>query len=378
MAGIFDNLHVKRHTAGSSNELSFDVLDLKRDEADARAAKSGKAPKMPKASKGSYHGVTGTATLSGQLEVQQRKAARQSHRLRWRIVIAVLCVAAVGGLLYLGMAHKDSQVEFSQRIEGLVSRLMVVDETLSTADEIMLGTLDEESAAMRAEIKKQIPQLSTELNKISVDAQTLKANGMNERDSLIASQVAESAKARVAMLGVIEEGFDLADEAVVQVDRANSLWNEVLGADQLARVAIAQANKATTPEATQEVLDKTRQALDEFKTVLSELQNLEATYGMDFSAQKAYLSKKIESLELAASTSEALLAGDREAATKANDAYNEADAEAAALAADLPPSIGGIVQSCFEDKIAACQRRYDDARERTVQADANVREYLAQ
>lgn len=377
MAGIFDNLHVKRNTAGSSNELSFDVLDLKRDEADANAMKSAKAPKFPKASKGSYHGVTGTATLSGQVEVMQRKAARQSHRLRLRIVAAVLVAAAVGALAYLGIANKDNQEDFSENIDALVARLMVVDETLSKADEIMLGSFDEDNAGLRAEIKSKVPALSTELNKISVDAQTLQQFGLKERDAVAARQVDESAKARVAMLGIIEEGFALADESVVQVERANELWNEVLAADQLAREAIAQANKATTPEATQEVLDKTREALDGFNGVLAGLQEMEGAYGMDFSAQKTYLRKRVESLELAAKTSEALLAGDREGARSANDAYNEADAEAARLADGLPPSIGDIVRTCFEDKIADCQHRYESARERTVQADSNVRAYLA-
>ena len=77
MAGVFDFLHIKKYTAGSSNELSFDVLEQMSVEADGKAKKkassketlpssSSNGAKTPKASKGSFAGVANTMTLSGQ------------------------------------------------------------------------------------------------------------------------------------------------------------------------------------------------------------------------------------------------------------------------------------------------------------------------
>ena len=57
MAGIGDHIHVKKNTAGSSNELSFDVLDAARNGLDTKGRKAPRPQALQKPSKGDYHGV---------------------------------------------------------------------------------------------------------------------------------------------------------------------------------------------------------------------------------------------------------------------------------------------------------------------------------
>ena len=154
----------------------------------------------------------------------------------------------------------------------------------------------------------------------------------------------------------------------------------MLDADQMAREAVSEANKASTQEATSAVIDKTRSALEGIAQARAELADMSAVYRIDFSAQDAYLAKKTEALEKSIETSEALLAGDRSAATNANDAYNQADSAAAAaeLAEALPPSIGGLVHDQFERNMGELQKRYTEARDRTVEIDSVIRQYLQQ
>ena len=154
------------------------------------------------------------------------------------------------------------------------------------------------------------------------------------------------------------------------------MWTDVLNADQLAREAISEANKATKPETASSALESIRNAKDGFASALADIQDLRATYGVDLSAQQAYLEKKVEALEYAIETSEALLAGNREAAKEANDRYNDADEEAALLAASLPPSPSDAVRNRFEVMMDEYLIRYNEARNRTVEADSVIREYL--
>ena len=378
MAGDFDFLHIKQRTAGSSNELSFDVLDHRRSEADGKSARVSRMPKIPSFAQGSYHGVAGTSALSGQAEVKKRKKVRHFHRLRFQIVCVVAVVALVAAAVYAGLQLQEQHAGFSGRVGGLVSRLAETDGTLVEIDALMADPLDEAQAERRAKALDAMPQASTELNRISVDAQALASAALNEKDELAVSQVNDAARYRASMLAAASRAFGEANEMRNQVARANEIWNDVLNADQLAREAGAIANKASTQEATQQALDETREARDSFVNDLADLQSMSSQFGVDFSEQERYLNKRIESLDYAVETGEALLAGNREAATAANEAYNAADVEAARLAEALPLSMTELVQNCFEQDIATCQREYDETRALVIQVDSNIRDYLAQ
>ena len=375
MPGNFEFLHIKRRTAGSSNELSFDVLEHKSVKADEKTQRNAKIPKAPKPSQGSYHGVTGTATLSGQAEVEKRKRARRSRRLRLKVLggVAIAALVAVG--VYVGVKYYESQSDINARIVALVDRLAEVDETLAEADSMMRDPLTV-SQADRSRVTSAMPKLSTELNRITIDAQSLLDLSVDERSEIVIGQITKTAQTRNNMIAVAKETLDFAAEANAQIDRATNAWNNVISADQLAREATNIANTASTPEMTSKTLEMTREARDRFSRALSEFQNMKTVYRIDLADQEAYLAKKIEAMDKSIATSEALLAGNRSAAAAANDAYNDADEEAVLLAADLPASIDDIVRERFVKIIADYKARYADARIRTVEADAVIREYL--
>ena len=379
MAGNFDFLHVKRRTAGSSNELSFDVLEHKSDEANSKAARSSKLPKAPKPSQGSYTGVGigGSSTLTGKEEVEKRKKARRAHRIRIRVVTVVAVAALIAVGVYVGLQYRDTQVDITARTHALVDRLKGVDETLMKVDALMVDPLDFDQADARTQVEADFTKTTTELNRISVDAQSLLDLPLDETTAVAVGQISRAAQARADMLKAAQQSFRLAQEAQTQVSHANAVWGDVLNEDQLAREAVSASNKAKTPEATNEALSKTRDALDGFKGDLSELEELSAKFDVGLSAQESYLQKKIEALEYAIAVDEALLSGNREAATSANDSYNDADQEAVELAADLPPAIGDIVLGRFQERMKGHAAHYAAAREDAVSADAVIREYLA-
>ena len=376
MAGSFDFLHIKRRTAGSSNELSFDVLEHMSDEAVAKAKSGAKDPKPPKASQGSYGGVGGAPALTGQAEVERRKKARHASRVRLYAVVAIAVVTVVATGVMTGVRIYEDQKNVTGRVSDLVGRISVVDESMAEVDALMDDPLDGEGAERRSALANAMPQLTTELNRVSVDAQSLKSLPLDEKTEVVVGQLTRAAQARIAMLSAAANAFSYSVEATSQVARANTVWNDVLKADQASREAIAAANKATTQEATRAALEETRSALAGFNDALYELQDMGAVYGIAFDKQKAYLSKKIEALEAEVATAESLLAGNRDAARAANEAYGAADAEAASLAEGLPPSIGDIAYAQFEKKMEAYVARYREARESAVSADSVIREYF--
>lgn len=376
VAGSFDFLHIKRRTAGSSNELSFDVLEHKSDEVAGRSSRGSKVPKAPKASQGTYHGVGASSTLTAQDEVNRRKKERHVRRIRLYVLMAVAAIALVAFGIYGAMSIYEVQKDTATRINELVDRLSEVDETLVEIDDMMVNPFDPDEAQRRQALLADMPKLTTELNRISVDAQTMLDLSLDEQAALTVGQLNTAAQARNGMLNAAAEAFELSQTASEQVARANSAWNDVLNADQQVRAAIAASNKATTQDATRQALDQLNEATDGFTWALSELRDISDSYGVDLSAQQAYLNKKIEAVGKAVETSEALLAGDRAWATEANDAYNAADAEAAKLAAELPSSVGDIVQAQFEVAMEEVQARYGASRDRTVTADSVIREYL--
>ena len=376
MSGVFDFLHIKGRTAGSSNELSFNVLEQKSVEAEGRANRGIKAPKPPKASQGSYHGVAGTTTLSGQAEVERRKRARQASRMRLYVVTTVFLVVLVGVGVYAGIQFHEKQVDMSVRIDALVERLVEADEVIVDIDLDMQDPFNPNRTTQRAAELTAMKQLSAELDAISKDAQSLENQSLDGMAEVTANQIGVTASARKDMLAAAQAAFQLSADAANQVERANKVWNDVLGSDQLAREAISAANKATTQEATNASLDDIRKARADFEEAYDELGSFSAQCGVVFADQQAYLLKKTEALDSAIATSEALLAGDRDAAEAANEKYNDLDQEAADLAANLPPAIGDLVQDQFDQNIAKYQASYKIARDKTVQADSIIRDYL--
>lgn len=377
MAGPFDFLHVKRRTAGSSNELSFDVLDAARDDLDGQKQRAVKRPVGPKASQGSYHGVAGTSTLSANAEVECRKRARRTHSVRVGI-IAALVVMALGAVgIYAGYAYFQDKADFSDEYVQLIDEFVKTDETLVQIDAIMAGPLSS-SAADRTRLKQQMPALTGQLQQTKTKADYLYADAVTDGDRVALDQAMNAADARLAMIDAAKEAFAMADDAQAQITSVTGAWDEVLAANQAAIEAAAEANVAETEEATEAVREKTEAARQQLEGALASLESVSSVYpAIRFADQKAYIEKKIEALEYAVQTSDALLAGERSLAMTANTSYNAAEREAAELAESLSEPVTDQVLDLFQAKIGASLQAYSLARESAIDSDSTIRSYLA-
>ena len=374
--------HLKKNTAGTSNELSFDVLDAARNELDGKKGKSSKISfgiKLPKASQGSSEGIGATSTLTAQDEVNKRKEKRRKSVWRRRLIVAVLLVALAVGVGMFAHGIYSERQDFAGRFNDLVSEFVETDKTLVEVDKLMLAPLDEQAADERKRVAESLEGVIQRLRVVDEKAQELAQITRDEQAGSAVARIREAANARIGMAETASSAFEISREAVVQTALAKDIWEEVLDADQLARRAVDQANEAYDYATTQQAQDLVEQAKDAFEDARSRLAQLEsACPGLSLSAQLAYVDKRIEALGYALSTGEALMAGDRQTATVNNDAYNRADQEAARMAASLPLSLTEPVGQSFKMRMDELLSTYSHARETVSESDAVIRDYLGE
>lgn len=377
MPGPFDFLHIKGHTAGSSNELSFDVLDAARTGIDPQKRRSDRSPAGPKPSQGTYQGVAGTSTLSNVPEVERRKRARRARTARnWALAVVAVAALAVAGFFAVRGAL-ENQASFDGRFGSLISGFVEVDQTLAQIDELMVDPLGPDGLDDRDAMLDVIPGLERSLNAVAAEASELEQSAPGDDDRAALGEVQAAAIARGNMLDAADGAFTLSAVVNKQVADANEAWNQVLAGDAAAREATELANAASTEEATLQAREKTQEAIADLTSAREGLARLEKeAAGLDCAAELAYIDKRLEALEVAVETSDALLANDRSAAKSANDAYNRADSAAADLAAALASTPAEKVVSLHDGDVQRAQQAYETARAEATAADSALRAYL--
>ena len=381
MKSPFDVLHIKQRTEGSSNELSFDVLDAASAGVDISEKRKPKTHSKDlvkkKASRSVYHGGTGTATFSAAPEVERRKKARRAHKLRLGIVTFVAIAALVGTGLFFGMRYYHDKVDFQGHFNSLIGEIVEVDKVIVQVDDLMADPLNKENLDQQDAAVKQFPQVKKTLEMVASEAKGMNSAAQTDKDRAALSSVDAAVEARMNMLSIAQEAFEKSKEANAIADEADRAWSEVMQADELARQASTAANSATTHDATNQARSQTASARELLLDARNRLETMSKSLGNNiFALEIEYLQKRTESLDQAIKTADELIAGHREEATQANDAYNVADKEAAELAQGLTVSPGDKVRTSFGDEMRDYKSSYDDVRSAAVVADAMIRSYL--
>lgn len=381
-----DVLHIKSHTEGTSNELSFDVLDAASKQLDnqkkSKFPKAGIAiPRGPKAQ--SATSKNGTASVQGkapaELEIDRRKKKRRSRTFWLHFVVAFLLIGGTVAAVWYGTNIYKEKQNYAAHYTALVNQLVEVDSTLVELDSVMADPAGSISTLDMSEIRRAASTTMSSLETIRKGATNLQGFTSTDRDVAALEQMLATVDGRKEMADCAYQAISIVETSNQQVQAANEAWGEVVKADQTAREASDEANEALTQEATIAAREKTREALVGFEDARDRLERIRtAEPEIDLSAQIAYLDKRIEAMEYAIATSDSLLDGDRDAARENNDLYNAAEEEAARMAADLPPSLGQIVESVYGGRLEQVTNRYNTARLAVSEADSNIRDYLGE
>ena len=425
--------HIKKHTRGTSNEISFSVLDAAKNALDGdvndvqkhgpgrislftlpgRHKKPAPTPTKERGlplSTGDFVSVDdGTATTSkiGALpsatrpaaqsetppstslatvpakptrspeeEIARRKARR---RLSKWLAIAVIVVVSVGllgaGGMYLYRDYQTQQGHIAV-LDDALSLIKEADETIQQLDEVVSNPFAEGSEERRSAIQAQLEGVKQKLQDADDKARTvsLELNGAREKEA--ANQTVAAISARYSL---IEQGqllMSAATEAQSAAEQVDTAWKTVLEGDDLARQA-AQLVTDTTAENVEASKEKTNEALASFDAAHTAFLDIQVTYPLaDFTRFVDYVAKRQESLGYAIASDDAILAKNKEEATAQNNAYNIADAEAAALAKALPEEPSSIVDEAFENATADVAKAYSTARLQARSADAFISDSL--
>ena len=376
MSGPFDFIHLKgQKSNGSPNELSFDVLDAAK--SDKKTMKRGQqAPTAPKPSQGTYHGVSDSSTLSAIPEVERRKKVRRNRSMRIGVLVAVLAVVVLGAAGYFGYKFYQEKVDFNGHYHSIIDRLVTIDQTLVEIDSLMKDPLNADQASNREKMLDAEPRLVRELNEIHAEIEQMKDDARGDADLAALSSALSATDARQSMVKSAEEAFTRSNHANTQMDKAMTAWSKVLEADKAAREATLTANDAANESQVKAARELTEKAVTLLKEAKEGLQTVAGETGANYKSEITYIDKRIEALEYALKTSDAILKNDRAAAMANNSSYNAADAEAAELAVELKTSPASKVMLAYENEMLSVVEDYGEARQAAATADSAIRAYL--
>lgn len=413
---LFEHLHIKGHTAGSSNELSFDVLDNARKGLDSAGRKRrglGWGSRGVHGRRGSHASVLedglasegnvpftrGTVTVTSSDEMLQRSrrgstsgtalTGSLSHgasssgaaRTVGRMVGIILAALAVIGVICAGILINHQiyldRLDFTNRLVVLAGEISQIDEDLVQADLLARSPLASESREAIPSILGKLPGIESELEGIREEASAIRATEPVGYNPAALEEVESAIDARIALIGEAAKLLEEADQANERIASAEKAWQMVLDSTELAGQAIAQANEASSQDALEASKGTAQQALVGLQEAAAQLQELQGDLpGLNLAAHLRYLDTKMEALRYEIAVDDALLAQDREEAQNANLAYNATEDEAASQASLIPEPPAASVRTLMQERIEQLEEAYNAVRETVIAADSMLRARL--
>lgn len=422
--------HIKRNTEGTSNEISFSVLDAAKNSLDGEGSSSpfgtislftlpGKKKHISTPSKdeglaltqrevsrsaaraqsrserrqrrleqkrasGVAHGShSAREPRSFDAEVASRKRARKRGRLIVSSALTVVLLAVAGGLTWWGFGTYQDQQTYKGVLSSAISELSGTDDLLAEIDAVVdLANNDVTSLSVddMLDVQKKVQDGKStcidELDAAEEAVGQVAINSSSEASNAPDLKVVDTITARRQMM---TSGAAIIDDTVSALQarqEATKGWQLVLAADGLAREAADIASSATSADM-QASTEKSQQAIESFSKAKTALQNAEQLFPqLDLSSYMSYIDKRLEAQGYAIESNDALINRDTQAATEHNDAYNNAERQAGELAEKLPEDPDELVVEAFDSKTVSSREMYENARSQAQSADAFIRDYL--
>lgn len=414
-------LHIKRFTEGKSNEISFSVLDARNNESNAagkREKRGAKArftgvfrpaplsgvrplwqgnsskrkksrptaePEMKHAAAPSTVGSTANVRVvsretplhhAAEKEIERRKAKRRRRRLLSGVFGTVLLLGALGaGGFYLhGLFEAES--ENKAILDSAIAQIEDTDDIVLEIDSLIGKKVDADVIGRLNELDAEIPSTTTELSEAKGRANGVLDSLRDSGEKEAAGQAINSAESRAEMLGEASKIIDLMSETYDNATAADAAWGSLLTADSLAREAASLVSE-TTEENVNASIERTQAAVEEFGKARESFESLSYTVDdLDVQPYIDYIDKRLESLDYAAASNEAILVQDKATAEENNEKYNQADAEAASLAEAFDGSPSDVIYDRYDQETETLFANYGNARTSAGTADSFLRDYL--
>lgn len=365
---ITQGAHIKRNTHGTSNELSFSVLDAAKNTADATDPLQREDPFWADAGE----------------EVTRRKRKRRRRRLRAQLAAAAVAVTLAGlsaWALYAGLqTSQEMQAELARAV-GLIEE---ADEAILPFDEVVVRAMTEPAPTLSADdfpaaAEEALAKLDGAMAKMDEARATVEAvqpSLRSARDLEASNEMLRSLNARRNMAASGREAAEAASATIQAYGHASKGWELLLSADTSSRDAAAlaslagEANMRASLGKTEEAIAGFSQAKDEFTVA----QSLAPEAGM--AAYADYAALRLEAQQAALASGYAFLASDVEGAVQENNRYNSLDSEAANLMRGMGHDPAAQVEALFNEQRATLFESYRQARAQASDADAFLNDYV--
>ena len=373
----------------TSRDVSFDQDGAQQEpsspkscsRADEPRSGGGKAARVEAPRAADRSSESGSWTLP-----QEEVAARKSTRKRAKRVFAAFCAAAVAVACVVGVSAiaRSYQIEQGNR-ERLADMIAAVDESYETVqrfeelveandrplDQIDAEALETSLADMEGSLTSARSSLEASRTRLEGMYDALENNGDKEACN-------EAIAVANAGVNVIDAGRQILDEVILASSSyasAESGWTALLEGDAKARDA-AQLVKGTSVESVEESVRASEAAVVKFSEAKQLLEDAEASYDVDFTSFKEYLGVRIEAQQRALESDRAYLDRDKEAASSANDAYNQLDAQAVEMAKAFSGDPPQIIEDAMGDRVDQHRSTLSADWARVDEGHVVIREYL--
>lgn len=432
--GIGASVHIKKNTAGTSNEISLSVLDGLKSQADselgeadpkvklgdlslftvsskkdrrlpakdeklpalpapaASSASSEKKPPAKKKARPSERPASSRlarerkpsraqrnrerALRDPEKEIKRRKKNRRVRRFAAIAVASLCCCVCIGAAaLFAANAYEQSKSNLALLSQAF-DEIEKADSLVLSMDDLVMKDESIVTVEELAELEQGMSDAGVHLNAAcAFSDEAFQAMGESPGKDA-ARQVSESADARRDMMKYAEALLHADADARSAVESAERCWDQILEADGLMKEA-ADLVADTTVENVTASQGKSEQAIALLDEAAASLASAQAECpSADFSALAALIEKKREQNVYAVESDKAIYIQDKATAESFNESYNRADAEAVELAAALPERPAQPILDRLDAQTSETRSRYLDARKRAAESDAFIRDYL--
>ncbi len=421
--------HIKRNTEGTSNEISFSVLDAAKNRLDGDDGNRsnplglvplftlrGKKKSVSTPSKDEGLALTqrverssGSSSLRAKRRGKRREersrraasensasrvstadlvAARKARRKRSKFLaiasIALAACVAMGSLGWWAYCDLSAQQQSKMGLQSAFETLQPIDSELEEIDGYMTRIDGDGAMAISLDdveaFSRKLGTDETQVEEGLASASDAARTALEQKEGPSTAQVLEQSDAAIeARSRMFQSGKNVVDQLKITLqakEKATSAWQQLLAGDAAAREAASLVANATEENLTAST-EKSNEAVELFNASLESF--LDASLlcpKVDFSNYVSYVNKRVEAQGYAVASNNALASKDTAAATEQNDLYTRADEEATALVEKLPSSPIELLSDVFEDTTESYRGEYDEAQVAARAADAFISDYL--
>lgn len=366
---ITKGAHIKRNTHGTSNEISFSVLDAKKNVADAADPMDKDDPFWAHADE----------------EVVRRKKRRRARRIRSMAIMGAAGVAvvalAVAGVWWVLQANQQLQGELGRAVELIEE----ADEIVLPFDELAVEGMTKDLSTMaddgfRTRYDEMLPKLDQALAKLDeaqASVENVQGSLRTPTDLEASNQILVSISARRNMIGAGRDALAVTNDAVTAYAAVRDGWEALLAADTAARDAasLAALEGAANIQAS---LGKTEEALAGFATARDDFAlAVELCPDAELSPYVDYANTRIEALDAARASNNAYLEDDVASMVQNNNRYNTLDSQAASLMRTLSQQPIDLVVIAYGHQRETIFQTYMQDRQRAADSDAFLNDYVS-